>query len=73
MLKKKYIKRAYIEIPYCHLCGAEMRHTGIILDSYPAQYPYKCTNPNCNGYTSYYDYERPGRIKYEFEEDEEDV
>ena len=35
MLKKKYIKRAYVEIPYCDKCGAEMRHTGIVLDTYP--------------------------------------
>lgn len=73
MLKRRYIKRAYIEIPYCDKCGAEMRHTGMVLTSYPAQYPYACTNPDCDGYTTFWDNERPGVLKYEFEEEEEDV
>lgn len=73
MLKRRYIKRAYIEIPYCDKCGAEMRHTGMVLTSYPAQYPYACTNPDCDGHTTFWDNERPGVLKYEFEEEEEDV
>lgn len=73
MLKRRYIKRAYIEIPYCDKCGAEMRHTGMVLTSYPAQYPYACTNPDCDGHATFWDNERPGVLKYEFEEEEEDV
>jgi len=73
MLKRRYIKRAYIEIPYCEKCGAEMRHTGMVLTSYPAQYVYACTNPDCDGHTTFWDNERPGVLKYEFEEEEKDV
>ena len=36
MRKKKYIKRAYLEEIMCDLCGAVMRHIGIVLTSYPA-------------------------------------
>lgn len=71
MLKRRYIKCAYIEIPYCDKCGALMRHTGIVLTSYPAQYPYACTNPNCDGHATFWDNERPGVLKYEFEEEED--
>lgn len=73
MLKKKYVKRMYIEIPYCDKCGAEMRHTGVVLTSYPAQYPYACTNPDCDGHAIFWHNERPGVLKYEFEEEEENV
>ena len=73
MLKKKYVKRAYIEIPYCDICGAKMRHNGIVLSSYPSQYPYECTNKNCDGRKTFYSYNLPNEIKYEFEEEEEDV
>lgn len=72
MLKKKYIKRMYIEIPICDKCGAVMRHTGIVLDSFPAQYPYVCTNTECDGHTTYYQHELPNQLKYEFEDDEND-
>lgn len=71
MRKKKYIKRAYLEEIMCDLCGAVMRHNGIVLTSYPAQYPYECSNPDCNGYTTLFEDELP-RIKYEFEEEEEE-
>ena len=70
MLKRKYIKRMYIEIPYCDKCGAEMRHTGVVLTSYPAQHPYKCSNPDCDGHETFYEYELPGQIVYEFEEED---
>ena len=72
MLERKYIKRIYIEIPYCDKCGSEMRHVGVVLDSYPAQYPYVCTNPNCDGYVTFYSNERPGVLKYEFEEENDE-
>ena len=73
MLKRKYIKRAYVEVPYCDKCGAEMRYTGIVLDTYPQQYPYTCSNENCDGHATFFSTELPNQIKYEFEEDEEDV
>ena len=70
-LKKKYIKRAYIEEAICDKCGAPMRHTGMVLTSYPAQYPFKCTNKECDGQETFYDYEAPGQIRYEFEEEDD--
>ena len=69
MLKKKYIKRVYIEEAYCDKCGAIMRHTGVILNSYPAQYPFECTNKDCDGRQTFWEGEVPGVLKYEFEED----
>lgn len=70
-LKKKYIKRAYIEEAICDKCGAPMCHTGMVLTSYPAQYPFKCTNKECDGQETFYDYEVPGQIRYEFEEEDD--
>lgn len=69
MLKKKYIKRMYIEVPICDKCGAELKPTGMCLTSYPAQYPYKCSNPDCNECITFRENELPGRLRYEFEED----
>lgn len=73
MLKRKYVKRAYIEQAYCDKCGALMRHTGVVLTSYPAQYPFECSNPDCDGRTTFQENEVPGMLKYEFEEEEENV
>lgn len=73
MLKRKYVKRAYIEQAYCDKCGAPMRHTGAVLTSYPAQYPFECSNPDCDGRTTFWENEVPGMLKYEFEEEEENV
>ena len=73
MLKKKYIKRMYIEVAICDKCGAELRPMGMVLTSYPAQYPYACTNPDCDGHATFWDNERPGALKYAFEEEDEDV
>ena len=70
MLKKKYIKKAYIEEAYCDKCGAIMRHTGMVLTSYPAQYPFECTNKDCDGRCTFWADERPGKFEYEFEEDD---
>lgn len=67
MLKKRYIKRLYIEEAYCDKCGAIMRHTGTVLASYPAQYPFECTNKNCDGKQTFWDEEVPGVLRYEFE------
>ena len=73
MLKKKYVKRAYIEEAYCDKCGAIMHHTGMVLTTYPCQYSFKCTNPECDGYATFYQHEVPGVLRYEFEEGEENV
>ena len=72
MLKKKYVKKAYIEEAYCDKCGAIMRHTGIVLASYPAQYPFECTNKDCDGRQTFWEGEVPGVLKYEFEEAEDE-
>lgn len=69
MIKKRYIKKLYIEEVYCDKCGALMRHNGIVLSTYPAQYPFNCTNPNCDGHTTFWGDNVPGSIKYEFEDD----
>lgn len=37
-----------MEKMYCPGCGCEMKFTGTVLTSYPAQYPHRC--PEC-GYT----------------------
>lgn len=71
MLKKKYIKRVYINVPYCDKCGAELRPTGTYLTSYPAKYSYVCSNPECDGVETFWEYELPGKIEYEFEEEED--
>lgn len=71
MLKRRYVKRAYIEEVYCDQCGAPMRHTGMVLTSYPAQYPFECSNPECDGRTTFWENEVPGRLRYEFEEEED--
>ena len=73
MLKRKYVKRAYIEQAYCDKCGAPMRHTGIVLTSYPAQYLFECSNPECDERMTFWENEVPGVLKYEFEEEEENV
>ena len=72
MLKKRYIKRMYIEEAICDKCGAQLKPTWFVLTTYPEQYPYECSNPDCDGHQTFYGSECPGRIKYEFE-DEEDV
>ena len=70
MLKKKYIKRIYVEIAICDKCGAELRSTGICLNTYPAKYPYECSNPNCDGHETFQEGYLPGTLCYEYEEDE---
>ena len=68
MLKKKYIKRLYIEEAICDKCGSVMNHTGMVLTSWPEQYPYVC--PKCGWQENYLGSERPGAIRYEFEDEE---
>lgn len=67
MLKKKYVTRAYVEQAYCDKCGTIMRHTGVVYSTCPPLYPFKCVNDFCDGEASYYEYEVPGVIRYEFE------
>ncbi len=70
MIKKRKIIKAYVKQAICDKCGAEMRHTGMVLASHPAQYPYKCINSNCDGYEIFYADDRPGQVEYEFEEED---
>lgn len=68
MLKKRYIKKMYIEEAVCDRCGSLLEPTGTVLMSWPEQYPYQC--PQC-GWTEYYHGgERPGTIKYELEDED---
>ena len=72
MLKRRYVKRAYVEEAYCDKCGSRMEHTGVGLTSYPAQYPYNCTNKDCDGHTTFWGDNRPGVLKFEYEEEAEE-
>ena len=69
MIKRKYIKRAYIEEAYCNKCGTAMEFTGMVLTSYPQQYPYHC--PKCKQIQTFMGDTHPGIIKYEFYEEDE--
>lgn len=73
MIKKKYVKRAYVEEVYCDKCGSIMKHAGVVLTSYPAQYPFECTNKECDGRETFFEYEVPGVLRYEFEDETEEV
>lgn len=72
-LKKKYIKRMYIEEVFCDKCGAPMVQSDMVLLSYPMQYPFHCTNSECNHTITFYQGEVPGTLKFEYEEEEADV
>ena len=69
MIKKRYVKRMYVEEAFCDECGSPMKFTGVVLTNWPEQYPYNCVNPNCNGHKIFYGDNRPGVLKYEFEDD----
>lgn len=43
-----------------------MEPVGIVFTSYPALYPYKCSNKNCTECKTFTEDERPECIKYEF-------
>ena len=64
MIKKREVKSIFIIEGICDKCGGHMVSTGECLTSIPAQYPYECEH--CNHREIYYDYNRPGRIEYEF-------
>lgn len=67
MIKKKYIKRAYIEEVICDKCGHLMHPTGYIYLTSPPKYPYICSNEKCLFTTTVS--VNPESIKYEFEDD----
>lgn len=71
MIVKRKIIAAYMKQAVCNKCGAEMRHTGSVLLSSPAQYPYNCTNKNCDGHTIFWETNLPNQLRYEFEEEED--
>ena len=54
MIKKRYVKRMYVEEAFCDECGSPMKFTGVVLTTWPEQYPYNCVNPNCNGHKIFY-------------------
>lgn len=65
---KRYVKRLYVEEAYCDKCGSLMEFSGMTLTSYPAQYPYHCTNAECDGVETFVGDEKPGMLKFEYEE-----
>lgn len=67
MLKKRKVKAIYIKEGVCDECGGRMVSTGVCLTSYPAQYPYKCEE--CGHPETYWEYDKPGQLEYEFEEE----
>lgn len=71
MIKKKYVRRAYIEIPHCNKCGDYLVPTGNILCKDLAEY--KCRS--CHYWTAFSQDEikKFSEIQYEFEEAECDV
>lgn len=73
MIKRRVIKQIYIEEAYCDKCGSKMEPSGGILMTWPEQYPYHCSNPECNCSMTFYGEERPGQLKYEFEDDDVEV
>ena len=63
MIKKRYVKRMYIEEVYCDKCGGKLALTGNVICTYPELYEYKCEKcNNIQNLKEYYD-----QLKYEFE------
>ena len=71
MLKKRKVKAIYLKEAICDKCGSPMESTGMVLSIWPEQYPYKCTNEDCDGHEIFWGYDRPGQLEYEFEEEED--
>lgn len=69
MLCKKYVKKAYILEAFCDKCGSKMESAGMVYSTYPEQYPYRCTNKDCDGHATFWAHEVPGKLHYEFEEE----
>ena len=54
MVKEVEVK-VFEEYLYCDKCGAEMKHQGIVLCTYPPQYPYICSSCDwCTTSTRYF-------------------
>ena len=73
MLKRKKVKAIYLKEAICDKCGSPMESTGMVLDTWPGQYPYKCSSKGCDGQETFWSYDRPGQLEYEFEKDEDNV
>ncbi len=73
MVTKRYVKKAYILEAYCDKCGSKMESTGMVYSTYPKRYPYRCSNPECDGQAIFWAHEVPGKLQYEFEEGNENV
>lgn len=71
MLKKRKVKAIYIKEAICNKCGSPMESTGVVLSTWPEQYPYTCTNENCDGHETFWSYDCPGQLEYEYEDEEE--
>ena len=69
MVTKRYVKKAYILEAICDKCGSKMESTGMVYSTYPEQYPYRCTNENCDGHATFFAHECPGKLLYEFEDE----
>lgn len=61
--KEKKIKRKYYAKPWCDDCDIELKETGMVLCTYPAQYVYYC--PNCNKQYTFLRGELGVKIEYE--------
>lgn len=73
MVTKRYVKKAYVLEAFCDKCGSKMVSTGIVYSTYPELYPFRCSNSECDGRATFQAHEVPGKILYEFEEDNENV
>lgn len=69
LLKKKYVKRLYIEEAYCEKCGAKLEFTGMTLLSFPPQYQYKCSNKDCDYTINFSQENKPDTLRFEYEEE----
>ena len=69
MLNKRKITNMYMIEGICNKCGGKLVQTNTVLTTYPAKYPYKCENPNCDGYEVFEENNRPGKVIYEFEKE----
>lgn len=71
MLKKRKVKAIYVKEAICDKCGSPMESTGMVFSTLPEQYSYKCTNEDCDGHETFWSYDCPGQVEYEFEEEKD--
>lgn len=67
MLKKREVRTYKVEL-ICDECGVPMEFTGMMLTSYPPQYPHKC--PKCGKHETVF--ECYPKIEYEYVDEEKD-